>query len=140
LAAYDARIAPPPTPRILVFSVEGPDIDLRAVDTVRAAEGSMEVPEMTEGLFQVFDAGGRQAELGVERWDVQITKWSAPMPERLRALLEAYLGLEGIAVDARQPLSDLIETAGRVSREREVARIRPRWLGRLIQRHRERQS
>jgi hypothetical protein len=140
LAAYDARIAGVPIPRILVFSVEGPDIDLRAVETVRAAEGSMEVPEMTEGLFQVFDVSGRQAELGVARWDVQITKWSAPMPERLRALLEAYLGREGISVDARQPLSDLIETAARVSREREVARIRPRWLGRLIERRRERQS
>jgi hypothetical protein len=113
---------------------------LEVFETVRAAEGWIEAPEVKAGAYLVWDAEGRQAELAVERWDVRITNWSDPSPERLRPLLEAYLTHEGITVHDREPLSSLVETAARLAREHELARMHPRRLARLIRRRRDRQS
>jgi len=109
-------------------------VELLTADTVRAAEGWMEAAEVNEGLYSVFDAEARQAELAVEKWNVRMTEWAAPSPERLRPLLEAYLAHEEITGHAHEPLSDLVETAARLAREHELSRMRPRWLARVTQR------
>jgi hypothetical protein len=100
----------------------------------------MEVPEVNEGLYLVFDAEGREADVVADRWDVRLASWSKPSPERLRPLLEAYLSNEGIAGPTDQPLSELVVTAARVARERQLGRIWPNWLGRLIARSQKRRS
>lgn len=133
-----------PTPPILVWVVDGDDIvtgdSLGSFETVTAAEGWIEPPEVREGAYLVWDAEGRQAELAVEKWDVRITKWSDPSPERLRPLLEAYLAQEGITGQTLQPFSDLVETAARVAHEHQLSREWPRWLSRLLERRRKQQS
>jgi hypothetical protein len=128
----------------LVWVDDGDDLvtgdSLHTFETVTAAEGWIEAPEVKAGAYLVWDAEGRQAELAIEKWDVRIPKWSDPSPERLRPLLEAYLAQEGITGHAHQPLSSLVETAARLAREHELARMHPRWLARLIRRRRDRQS
>jgi hypothetical protein len=128
----------------LVWVDDGDDLvtgdSLIICETVGAAEGWIEAPEVKDGAYLVWDAEGRQAELAVERWDVRITGWSDPSPERLRPLLEAYLAQEGITGHADQPFSDLVETAARVAHEHQLSREWPRWLSRLIERRRKRQS
>jgi hypothetical protein len=111
---------------------------LLTFETVTAAAGSIEAPEVKAGAYLVWDAEGRQAELAVEKWDVRITKWSDPSPERLRPLLEAYLAQEGITGRAHAPFYDLVETAARVAHEHQLSREWPRWLSRLIERRRKR--
>ena len=59
-----------PTPPILVVVVDGDDAmtsdSLLAYETVTAAEGGIEAPEVKAGAYLVWDAEGRQAELAVE--------------------------------------------------------------------------
>jgi len=128
----------------LVWVDDGDDLvtgdSLITFETVTAAEGWIEAPEVKAGAYLVWDAEGRQAELAVEKWDVRIAKWSDPSPERLRPLLEAYLAQEGITGHARQPFSDLVVTAARVAHEHQLSREWPRWLSRLIERRRKRRS
>jgi hypothetical protein len=133
-----------PKPPILVWVDDGDDIvtsdSLNTFETVTAAEGWIEAPEVKDRAYLVWDTDGRQAELAVEKWNVRITEWSDPSPEDLRPLLEAYLAHEGDTGHGHQPFSDLVETAARVAHEHELSREWPRWLSRLIKRRRKRQA
>lgn len=95
----------------------------------RAAAGFMEPPEVMEDAYLVFDRTGHEAVLGVERFDVVITAWSAePAPDRLRGFLTRYLEEHEGFVDQDASLDDLAARADRTAVERDLARTRPRVL------------
>ena len=61
-------------------------------DSIVAATGYTEPPEVEEGAYELLDAAGRRAELGIDGWDVRVEGWSeATDPDLLRALLKRFL-------------------------------------------------
>lgn len=114
-----------------MICTEEADADVVCRDSPGAAEGSMESYEVEKGLYSVFDSEGRSARLAVERWQVRIVGWDEPSPERLRPLLEGYLSREGATVPGSS-FDELVEETARVAPEREQARLRPRWLARIM--------
>lgn len=114
-----------PTPPIFVIDREGGDV--LAFDTVVAAAGFMEPPEVKEGAYLVYDAGAHEAVPWVRGWDVQLASWSHdPRPNELKALLADYLSTHGVGAEAEVGLGELVSRAAEVAHRLESDRARPR--------------
>jgi hypothetical protein len=73
---------------------EGDIEDFDVETTLGHAVSHMEVPEVKEGWYRLFDAEARRADLGWNEkrgWDVLINGWSEPQPQELKTAVTAYL-------------------------------------------------
>jgi hypothetical protein len=100
-------------------------------ETLGHAIGHMEVPEVKEGYYRLFDGTARRAELGwSERrgWDVFIKGWSPPEPEELKSALRAYLVRTGQTVpDKDTDFPAFVNESASIMRRLQEAR-KPRWI------------
>jgi hypothetical protein len=100
----------------------------------------MEAPEVKAGAYCVFDAEGSEAEISLDRWNVKITGWAPPSPERMRDPLTTFLSRHGFNDAPRMSLPELVATVDRAAREFEESRTHPRWLMRLLRRRRKQRA
>jgi len=82
--------------------VKSPPIDddrfmVEAFDKEGQAAGSMEIPELEEGAFRLYDGDARLASLIRDGWDVKVSGWSEPRRDELKVYVEAFLGQIGAA-------------------------------------------
>lgn len=117
-----------PTAPIFVIDTDGGDV--MAFDSVTAAVGYIELPEVTDGAYVVFDAEGYEATLGADRWNTKVLGWSAePRPGELHRVLRAFVGRERGLAGTQD--ADLVRVAGEVAQSRYRARLRPRMVVRV---------
>lgn len=115
-----------------IFVIDRDGGDVLAFEKSTAAEGFMEVPEVESNGYLVLDGDGRVADLAIVGWDVSISSWSAPSPERLRQHLAPFIRAHGGQVSAKDSIAKLVEDAFKIARDAELARTRPRFLVPII--------
>ena len=121
----------PLEPRPPIFVIDRDGGDLLAFETVVAAAGFMEPPEVKEGAYLVFDADAHEAVPGVRGWDVELASWSPdPRQSELRALLVGFLSEHEIDLGSDARFDDVVGEAAEVARRLDADRIRPRFVSR----------
>jgi hypothetical protein len=107
------------------------DEEFEVYETLGHALGHMEVPEVKEGYYRLFDSTARCAELGwSERhgWDVFIKAWSLPKTEELNSALRAHFVRTGQTVpDEDADFPAFMNESASIMRRLQEAR-KPRWI------------
>ncbi len=97
------------------------DTDVDLYESIAAAEGDIESPEVEEGVVEAWDAAGRplrarivgtprRTRLSIDILPVQLVPTGrAAVPERLAYLLQDGLAAVGHPVSGSQSLDELIE-------------------------------
>jgi len=123
--------SPQPPGPFFIGTREGDIEDFAVEKTLGHAVSSMEVPEVKEGWYRLFDADARCADLGWNErrgWDVLINGWSEPQPDEFKAAVTAYLlrlgeKPPGIELDIGAFVSEVVPLLRRLDESR-----KPRWM------------
>lgn len=113
-----------------IFIANDEDDDLEVTPSVAGAVEEMELPEVGDGHYLLFDATGRRGHLKIDRFDIAIERWdSAPDVSGVRSRIDRYLRFHSLVIDETLDDPDFVQEAARLIFDGNRKKNRLRWPG-----------